>query len=272
MRSPAVYVSVRFAGSASPFRRAAAVLALLLIALASFPAAAETAATEKPAEKPPLAGALTAPVVSPPASSAPPAVGAIDTSAEVRGLQILAIRSDDAFEQADALTAALKRAVQRAPAWQLPPGDFSLEVLVAALDCSDPPNAACLAEIANRTKSSHFLYGSLYRIGKGVRADLHVWQAGEQTSLQFDYSDNLVEPADDALINISRLALANLVGLDAGKVEVEVDLDPTTLRWNGREIAVATGGKASLVLPAGDHTLVAQSLGHRDENAFFRRV
>jgi len=180
-------------------------------------------------------------------------------------MQILAIRSDDAFEQADALTAALKRSVQRAPGWTLTAGEFSLEVLVAALDCAEPPDDACLAEIANRTKSQHFVYGSLYRIGKGVRAELHAWRAGKQKTLQLDYSDNLVEPADDALINIARLALANLIALDAGKVEIEVDVDRSSIRWSGREVAVVTGGKGSLVLPAGKQTLTVKNEQYRDE-------
>lgn len=274
------------AGSAPPFRCAAAVLTMLLALFVAFCAGAQTppdgnGATAKPDAGMPDAGVLTKPVESTPdASKTPGVVDPFDiatppgaatppngesTGVEVRHLQILSIRSDDAFEQADALTAALKLVVQRAPGWQVPPGDFSLEVLVAALDCTDPPNAGCLAEIANRTKSGHFVYGSLYRIGKGVRADLHVWHAGEQTPLQFDYSDNLVEPADDALFNLARLALANLLGLDAGTVAVEVDKDPTTLRWNGRPVGVITGGKGSLVLPTGEHELVAEAVGHRDE-------
>ncbi len=286
MRSPVISDFPCCAGSVSPFRCAAAVLTLLLTLFVAFCAGAQTppdgtAATAKPDANKPDAGALTKPVESAPEASKTPAVvdpfgtatapgtatpsSAAATGVEVRNLQILSIRSDDAFEQADALTSALKLSVQRAPGWQVPPGDFSLEVLVAALDCTDPPNAGCLAEIANRTKSNHFVYGSLYRIGKGVRADLHVWQAGEQTSLQFDYSDNLVEPADDALFNLARLALATLLGLDAGTVAVAVDMDPTTLRWNGRPVGVITGGKGSLVLPTGEHALVAEALGHRDE-------
>ena len=59
--------------------------------------------------------------------------------AEERELQVIALGSPDAWENAKALTGALRRAVIRADGLSLASGEFSLEVLTAALDCPEPP-------------------------------------------------------------------------------------------------------------------------------------
>src|SRR5688500_13647972 len=69
-------------------------------------------------------------------------------------IAVLTVQTLDAFEQADALTTALKRAVEDAPGWSAAKTekDYALQVLVLSLGCTDPPDAACEERIAQEIK------------------------------------------------------------------------------------------------------------------------
>ena len=74
-------------------------------------------------------------------------------AAPKKPLQVLIIQSEDAVDQAQAMTQALKGAVPKTKEFSLAPGEFSLEVMTLAMGCSDPPDGTCLAQIAAKTLS-----------------------------------------------------------------------------------------------------------------------
>ena len=84
-------------------------------------------------------------------------------------VQVLAVMSDDGFQQAQALTIALKRAVTRAEGWSLGKGDFSLEVMVAALNCPSPPDSSCQKKIGKKVGTDRYVWGTVKLEGKETR-------------------------------------------------------------------------------------------------------
>lgn len=197
---------------------------------------------------------LVAAAFASPARAAGPAEGD-----GARALHLVSLGNSDAFEQAQALSGALRRAIAQAPGWSLAPGDYSSDVLMLALGCSEPPDTECLERIASKIGAERFVSGTVYRIGKGVRAQLQLWQAEGVTSFTIQYADNLVEAADEALRGVARLALAQLVGLDAGVVKLRTKRQGLRVFWNGYAQQVAPDG--TLVLPTGQHELVVAAAG-----------
>src|SRR5262245_47852322 len=65
---------------------------------------------------------------------------------------VVAVQTADADDQAEALTKALRSAVRRMHGWSLGEGDYSLEVLVLSLKCSEPPDASCESRIADQIR------------------------------------------------------------------------------------------------------------------------
>ena len=137
-------------------------------------------------------------------------------------VQVLAIGSDDAFEQAQALTIALKRAITRTEGWSLLKGDYSLEVMTAALGCPIPPDAGCQKKIGTKVGSNRYIWGTLAKSGKkDVVAVLRLWENGEQKKdAHIKYAANLTDPSDDSLMAIASDAFAKLTGEATGVVVV----------------------------------------------------
>jgi len=124
-----------------------------------------------------------------PAANAPP-------------IQVIAIRSDDAEDQADALTAALRNRVRALRGFSLGDGDYALEVLTLGLKCGEVPDESCQIKIGNQIHADRFVWGSVKRSksAKQVVAELHLWTRGRaSTKTEFTFSDNLTAPGDDGL-------------------------------------------------------------------------
>jgi hypothetical protein len=117
-------------------------------------------------------------------------------------IQVIAVRSDDAEDQADALTAALRNRVRALRGFSLGDGDYALEVLTLGLKCGESPDEACQIKIGNQIRADRFVWGSVKRSksAKQVVADLHLWTRGRpSTKTEFTFSDNLTAPGDDGL-------------------------------------------------------------------------
>src|ERR1700723_946621 len=74
-------------------------------------------------------------------------------------LHVLEIDSDDADDQAEALTGALRSRVRSAQGWSLPETSQSLRMLTAALRCPVRPDAPCLQRIGDHLKTDRFVWG-----------------------------------------------------------------------------------------------------------------
>ena len=117
-------------------------------------------------------------------------------------IQVIAIRSDDAEDQADALTAALRNRVRALRGFSLGDGDFALEVLTLGLKCGETPDETCQIKIGNQIHADRFVWGNVKRSKnpKQVVAEVHLWTRGRpSTKTEFTFSDNLTAPGDDGL-------------------------------------------------------------------------
>ena len=117
-------------------------------------------------------------------------------------IQVIAIRSDDAEDQADALTAALRNRVRALRGYSLGEGDYALEVLTLGLKCGEVPDEACQIKIGNQIHADRFVWGTVKRSknSRQVVAELHLWTRGRpSTKTEFTFSDNLTAPGDDGL-------------------------------------------------------------------------
>ena len=65
-------------------------------------------------------------------------------------VHVLGIDSDDAEDQADALTGALRSRIRSAPGWSLQETQHALGMLTAALRCPPKPDQPCLQRIADQ--------------------------------------------------------------------------------------------------------------------------
>ncbi|MCC6903098.1 MAG: PEGA domain-containing protein [Polyangiaceae bacterium] len=192
---------------------------------------------------------------------------AISASAQSKSsVQVLAIGSDDAFEQAQALTIALKRAITRADGWALAKGDFSLEVMTAALGCPIPPDAGCQKKISEKVGSNRYIWGTLAKSGrKEVVAVLRLWENGEQKKdVQIKYASNLTDPSDDSLMGIASDAFGKLTGEASGVVVVSAGNVSGKVFVDGREAGTVTDGRTELTLPSGEHKIVVKAEGFND--------
>jgi len=129
-------------------------------------------------------------------------------------IQVIAVRSDDAEDQADALTAALRNRVRALRGFSLGDGDYALEVLTLGLKCGEAPDEACQIKIGNQIRADRFVWGSVKRSksAKQVVAELHLWTRGRpSTKTEFTFSDNLTAPGDDGLRRLVDEALAILL-------------------------------------------------------------
>jgi hypothetical protein len=129
-------------------------------------------------------------------------------------MQVIAIQSDDAEDQADALTAALRSRVRALHGFSLAEGDFALEVLTLALKCGDTPDEPCQAKIADQIHADRYIWGTLKRskTSRQVTADLHFWSRGRPSiRSQVIYSDNLTAPGDEVLKRLADDMLGKLL-------------------------------------------------------------
>jgi len=129
-------------------------------------------------------------------------------------IQVIAVRSDDAEDQADALTAALRNRVRALRGYSLGDGDYALEVLTLGLKCSEVPDEACQNKIGNQIRADRFVWGSVKRSksARQVVAELHLWTRGRpSTKTEFTFSDNLTAPGDDGLRRLVDEALGVLL-------------------------------------------------------------
>jgi hypothetical protein len=129
-------------------------------------------------------------------------------------IQVIAVRSDDAEDQADALTAALRNRVRALRGYSLGDGDYALEVLTLGLKCGEVPDETCQTKIGNQIHADRFVWGSVKRSknAKQVVAELHLWTRGRpSTKTEFTFSDNLTAPGDDGLRRLVDEALGVLL-------------------------------------------------------------
>src|SRR4051812_25852404 len=191
---------------------------------------------------------------------------AADPGADTLPIHVIALQTNDADDQAEALTKALRSAVRLMPGWSLGEGDNALEVLVLKLQCTEPPDASCQSRIADVIKSDRYVWGIVNKKGDNVVGELNYWVRGQGTSkAPVDYSANLTEANDEALKKVANDAITSLTGgppkgqlhVKAGNVSGQVFID-------GQPVGALTNGEGTFNVPSGQRRITVKAAGYGD--------
>ena len=137
---------------------------------------------------------------------------------------VLSITTDDADDQAEALTQALRSRVRQLRAWSLQETTQSFETLASALKCPSKPDANCLQRIADQLHVDRFIWGTMSKKPGGqVLADVHMWSRGRGDLVASDtYSDNLKDASDESLRTIAFKLFNTISGTNVSRTAVVV--------------------------------------------------
>ncbi len=183
--------------------------------------------------------------------------------AESRQIHVLTVMSPDAFENAKALTVALKRTVSRAEGWSLAPGDYSLEVLMAGFNCDEQPDDECLQKIAGSLDGGRFIWGTMDVVDDQVVTELRFWEAGHnvgQTTLK--YSVNMTDASDDTLLSMAEDAFHEMLGESEGRLIVIAGDATGDVYVNGVLSGRIEHGTAKLMVRAGELEVLVKAPGY----------
>jgi hypothetical protein len=182
-----------------------------------------------------------------------------------QSIHVLEIDSDDADDQAEALTGALRSRARSAPGWVLLDTTQSLSMLTAALRCPQRPDPACLQRIGDQLKTDRFIWGVLTRQGAGphqVAAEMHMWTRGKpDIVVKETYSDNLKDQGDDTLRKIASRTFDRLSGGPSTTVNLHAGTADGTVVIDGDQKVPLQHGVATFLLVAGAHSIEVQSPG-----------
>jgi len=172
---------------------------------------------------------------------------------------VLALDSDDAEEQAEALTGALRSRIRAAQGWSLTETTQSLSILTAALKCPPRPPPECQQKIADQLKSDRYIWGFVAKGPAGqVTAEIHLFQRGKSdTPIRESYADNLKDSNDDTLRKIAGRFVERLGGTAMGVVVVRGGPNEQTgeVVIDGEKRVPLKDGTARLELAAGGHAI-----------------
>ncbi|MCC6551784.1 MAG: hypothetical protein IT372_02025 [Polyangiaceae bacterium] len=200
--------------------------------------------------------------------AAAPAASADEPGPNTLPINIVAVQTPDAYDQAEALTKALRLALKAVPGWSLGEGDFSLEVLTLSLKCGDIPDASCQSKIADQIKTDRYIWGNVQKKGANVTGQVHLWVRGQgTTSAPLDYSANLTEPNDEALRRIAADTLQALTGgPPKGTIHVRVGAGVAggQVFLDGKPVGALKGGEGTFPSASGPHKVLVKAPGYLD--------
>jgi hypothetical protein len=190
-------------------------------------------------------------------------------------IYVLSILTDDADDQADALTQALRARVRLTPGVSLLETPQSLETLTIALRCPPKPDGPCLQRIADQLHADHYIWGSLAKKRGGeVSVDAHFWSRGKpQTDATEVFSDNLKEASDDALRVVATKLIGELTGPGPSSGGASASEGPTgtlvvhagsgggSVVVDGTEKGTLEGGTARVEVGEGAHAVTVHVPG-----------
>jgi hypothetical protein len=178
-------------------------------------------------------------------------------------LEVLSFSSNDAVDEAAALTDAFKHAIVSAPGVVDHGKTHALEAVALTAGCDDPMAASCAPKIASEIKHDKIIYGTVKKTPPNkITATLTFYHAGQVKTVAKTYDAGPVakDGTSPELKKIALEALFSLMGgAPKGKVEITVGGPAATedgeLFENNQSLAKVTAGKASVDLPSGTHTV-----------------
>lgn len=198
----------------------------------------------------PLVAGLAWCLLSSDVQAAPPGPG-------IEPLHVLEFYTDDADDQAKALTLALRSRVRASPGNSLAEGDFALGVFLASLNCGEIPDLACQSRIGDSLKIDQYIWGILHKAANGqVTVDIHLWRRGQQeVRQQTSISQSLTVAEDPGLQKVADQLLNKLVNF--GKIGTVRLANPESLEGDlyidGQPQGHFSGAIVERTLPIGTH-------------------
>lgn len=182
-------------------------------------------------------------------------------------IQVLTIDSDDAEDQADALSIALRSRARTQAGWTVSDATPSLALLTAANKCPARPDAACAQKIADTLKTDRFIWGVASKPSKGqVNVEVHLYVRGKpETVAKETFSDALKDPSDEGMKRVANRIVDRLAGTTptTGTVLVQSSESEGNVLVDGVEKSRIEDGRATIELPAGKHTVEVRAPGYR---------
>jgi hypothetical protein len=180
-------------------------------------------------------------------------------------VHVLGIDSDDAEDQADALTGAIRSRVRSAPGWSLQETQHALGMLTAALRCPQKPDAACLQRIGDQLHTDRFVWGVMSKApGSQVTAEVHLWARGKpDSSTRETYTDNLQDQNDESLRKIASRILEKITGAGTnGTITVHAGDSEGVVWINGQKNRALEHGAATIELAPGRYDVELRAQGY----------
>ncbi len=179
-------------------------------------------------------------------------------------LYVLSIWTNDADDQADALTQTLRARVRQMPGWSLMETNQSFETLAIALRGPPTPDPLCLERIGDQLHADHYVWGTLAKERAGeVSADLRLWTRGKpQVEVNESYAESLKEANEPALREVASRLLTRLTSPgEVGTLIVHAGSGTGTVLVDGVKKSALDRGVARVQLPGGAHTVAVHVSG-----------
>ena len=182
-----------------------------------------------------------------------------DGTAHTVPVAVLTLDSDDAEENADSLTLALRSRIRASQGWSLTETSQSVGMLTAALQCpSKPIPADCEQRIADQIKTDRYIYGFVTRGSQAnqVTAEIHLYQKSKpDTVIRESYAENLKDQNDDTLRKIAQRVLDRLGNNAVGTIVVKMGAESGEVIVDGDKRIPLQSGSARLELAPGSHSV-----------------
>jgi hypothetical protein len=177
---------------------------------------------------------------------------------------VLGIDSDDAEEQADALTSTLRSRVRASPGWSLGDATQPLGMLTAALKCPPHPDGTCEQHISEQIKLDNFVWGVMRKAPGGkVSVELHLYSKGKPSQVATtSYAENLKDQNDDSLRREAQTLITKLQGSVVGSVTIHSNTPEGDVTIDGARHEALKAGSIHLDLATGSHTFEVSSPGY----------
>ncbi len=178
---------------------------------------------------------------------------------------VLAIDSDDAEEQAEALTGALRSRVRTSQGWVLVETNQSLGMLTAALRCpTKPMSAECEQRIGEHLKADRYIFGWVTKGPQAgqVTAEVHLYQKNKPDTVQREtFSDNLRDQNDESLRKVAQHVIDAFGGAAVGTVVVRMGSENGEIVIDGDKRVPMQNGLARVDLSPGSHSVEVALVG-----------
>jgi hypothetical protein len=171
-------------------------------------------------------------------------------------IHVVGLDSDNADEQADALTSAMRSKVRSLGAYTLGEPNQQLSILMTALKCKGTqPDATCEQSIGTQLKSKRFIWGQAVHNKAAATITVNVHLRGSDskpTDASETYPDTLKDVQSVAMRLLGKLLGAATAGM--AKVTVRSTESDCEVSIDGARAGQLTRGEGVFELAAGEHT------------------